>query len=109
MVRHEAAEALGAIGEAVALPVLREFQGDPNRALSETCLLALQRMEYFEAAAAAGRSEEPDESRYQSVDPAPARPVSTSTAALRRELLDEEAPIFDRQKIAWHLQWTVYT
>ena len=104
MVRHEAAEALGAIGEAVALPVLKEFQGDPNRAVSETCLLALQRMEYFGAAAAAGRPEEPNESPYASVDPTPARPVSTSTAALRRELLDEEAPIFDRYRAMFGLR-----
>jgi len=104
MVRHEAAEALGAIGEGVALPVLREFKEDPNRALAETCQLALQRMEYFQAAEAGSAPAEPEESPYKSVDPAPARPVSTPTSDLRKELLDEEASIFNRYQAMFGLR-----
>ncbi|CAG2102184.1 unnamed protein product, partial [Medioppia subpectinata] len=47
MVRHEAAEALGAIGAHQSLDVLKKYLSDGNKSVSETCLLAIQRIEYL--------------------------------------------------------------
>ena len=41
MVRHEAAEALGAIGDRSARPVLEKFLSDPLPEVSESCEVAL--------------------------------------------------------------------
>ena len=41
MVRHEAAEALGAIGDRRAKPVLTRFLTDPLPEVSESCEVAL--------------------------------------------------------------------
>ena len=41
MVRHECAEALGAIGDETVLPVLEKFLSDPAIEVSETCEIAL--------------------------------------------------------------------
>ena len=41
MVRHEAAEALGAIGDRAARPVLEEFLLDELPEVSESCEVAL--------------------------------------------------------------------
>ena len=41
MVRHEAAEALGAIGNLEAKPVLEEFLHDENPEVAESCEVAL--------------------------------------------------------------------
>ena len=41
MVRHEAAEALGAIGSPDAMAVLREFSAHPEEILRESCWVAL--------------------------------------------------------------------
>ena len=41
MVRHEAAEALGAIGDRSARPILQQFLTDPLPEVSESCEVAL--------------------------------------------------------------------
>ena len=41
-----AAEAMGAIGSASSLPVLREFLQDSNRSVRETCEIAIARIEW---------------------------------------------------------------
>lgn len=46
IVRHEAAEALGAIGFSNSVDVLEKYLHDPNQAVSETCQLALRRIEW---------------------------------------------------------------
>jgi deoxyhypusine monooxygenase len=47
MVRHEAAEALGAIGGAAAESVLREFLNDPEQVVQESCQVALGIMDHW--------------------------------------------------------------
>jgi len=42
--RHEAAEALGAIGCKESLELLKKYSSDPNQAIAETCQLAHQRI-----------------------------------------------------------------
>ena len=172
-VRHEAGEALGAIGTPECFELLRAHQDDPCPEVAQTCQLALQRIQHYSAAcaptqpvparswqeetscrcrapeASAARqpahdagctgmqpacrscsdppaacrtmsqmsgacqhtasqhagpggaaSAEPDSSPYLSVDPAPAAALTTPTPTLRRVLLDESVPIFERYRCA---------
>ena len=46
MVRHEAAEALGAIGDRTALTTLEKFVKDPEPVISESCEVALDLLEW---------------------------------------------------------------
>ncbi|MBP51228.1 MAG: HEAT repeat domain-containing protein [Candidatus Thalassarchaeaceae archaeon] len=46
MVRHEAAEALGAIGDRTALGVLNEFKDDRDIVVAESCEVALDLLEW---------------------------------------------------------------
>ncbi|KAF5842009.1 deoxyhypusine hydroxylase [Dunaliella salina] len=91
MVRHEAGEALGAIGQEQCLEALRQHLQDSVKEVAETCQLALQRIQYLK--------EHPDamneESPYFSVDPVPALPASTPTQELKSLLLDESKRMFD--------------
>ena len=46
MVRHEAAEALGAIGDRAATDTLNYFKDDPEPVVAESCDVALDLMEW---------------------------------------------------------------
>ena len=46
-VRHEAGEALGAIGTPECLQLLEQYQSDPCLEVAQTCQLALQRIQYY--------------------------------------------------------------
>jgi len=46
MVRHEAAEALGALSSGSSLPLLRTYLSDPSREVRETCEVAIGKIEY---------------------------------------------------------------
>jgi PBS lyase HEAT-like repeat. len=46
MVRHEAAEALGAIGDRTALDVLERFVDDEEVVVAESCEVALDLLEW---------------------------------------------------------------
>ena len=46
MVRHEAAEALGAIGDMVAMDTLRRFQDDSEIVVAESCEVAIDLLNY---------------------------------------------------------------
>lgn len=48
MVRHEAAEAIGAIGTTEALTLLKEFEKDPSRIVAESCHVALDAARYWQ-------------------------------------------------------------
>ena len=47
MVRHEAAEALGAINTEGALNLLKRFSTSPCRIVRESCEVALDQAEYY--------------------------------------------------------------
>jgi len=47
MVRHEAAEALGAIGTQECFDLLQEYKDDENEIVRESCLVALDAQEYW--------------------------------------------------------------
>jgi deoxyhypusine monooxygenase len=116
-VRHEAAEALGAIAAPDCLALLQQHSSDACQEVAETCQLALGRLRYLEqqaaagaaasgqqADAAAGAAGAADESPYFSVDPTPALPASTPTPELRRVLLDPEQPMFEVRVAVWVLR-----
>ncbi|KAJ8440787.1 hypothetical protein Cgig2_000675 [Carnegiea gigantea] len=92
IVRHEAAEALGAIGVEKNLPLLKKsLVSDPAPEVRETCELALHRIEEMKNNGADERGASP----YLSVDPA--APASCSSISeLRDVLLGEEKGMYER-------------
>lgn len=97
IVRHEAAEALGAIGDVQVLPVLKKYSDDPVPEVSETCKMAVDRMNWLSEG---GNN---DKSPYNSVDPAPPL-AETSIAELKKVLLDESLPMFQRYRAMFSLR-----
>jgi len=102
IVRHEAGEALGAIGKKESLAVLEEYCSDPCVELAETCQLAVQRIQWLhsEAADKEGLSDNP----YLSVDPAPPCTGEVDIHKLRACLLDSTKPLFDRYRAMFTLR-----
>ena len=49
MVRHEAGEALGAIGDTSVCDILHEFGSDSAREVAETCQIALDRIHWLKS------------------------------------------------------------
>nr|MBE5726531.1 nero [Cucujiformia] len=101
MVRHEAAEALGAIGSDRALPYLEKYKADPVKEVAETCELALDRINWLK-----NYSKETgklSKSPYKSVDPAP--PASSiEISELKTTLIDENVTLFDRYRAMFALR-----
>ncbi|GBF91677.1 deoxyhypusine hydroxylase [Raphidocelis subcapitata] len=102
MVRHEAGEALGAIGAPDCLAALRAHAADAAPEVAETCQLALERIEYFASHGGGGAGE--GGSPYLSVDPTPPLPADTPVDALRRILLDPKQPMFERYRALFALR-----
>ena len=46
MVRHEAAEALGALSSVHSLELLKKYKTDESRSVRETCEIAVDKIEY---------------------------------------------------------------
>ncbi|KAJ8278344.1 hypothetical protein GJAV_G00086610 [Gymnothorax javanicus] len=106
MVRHEAGEALGAIGNPKVLDLLKQYSEDPVIEVAETCQLAVRRLQWLMG----GGREGDDEggmacNLYTSVDPAPPAPMK-SVSELRAQLLDEALPLFDRYRAMFALRNT---
>ncbi|XP_010447400.2 PREDICTED: deoxyhypusine hydroxylase-like isoform X1 [Camelina sativa] len=71
IVRHEAAEALGAIGLAGNVDILKKsLSSDPAQEVRETCELALKRIEDLGNVDAEDQSTTTEKSPFMSVDPA---------------------------------------
>ncbi|KAL1022913.1 hypothetical protein UPYG_G00034130 [Umbra pygmaea] len=103
MVRHEAGEALGAIGNPVVLDLLKEYSEDPVIEVAETCQLAVRRLEWLMSGGDQKGEEGSDGNPYCSVDPAP--PAQKKTVSeLRTQLLDERLPLFERYKAMFALR-----
>ena len=111
MVRHEAAEALGAIGAERSRPALRAvMERYPDRPeLSDTCRLAMNVMDWR---VAGGDPEDVPAAcacmlnPYSSVDPAPPHPahVNKSDEELGDILCDDTLPIFERYRAMFSLR-----
>lgn len=118
MVRHEAAEAIGAIGDKAGLDVLRPYVGHKERAISETAEIAVAKIEYDHSDQ--GRRERHDrDSIYMTIDPAPAAAAAASSSSplvqgsssseqsiddLEKTLLDERLPLFERYRAMFALR-----
>lgn len=105
MVRHEAAEALGALGFEDALDILKYYwKNDALEVVRQTCELAVSRIlwEHSEAS----RSEKLKQSQYESIDPAPPLPVSDNddVASLQELLNDQSKPLFERYRAMFRLR-----
>lgn len=110
MVRHEAAEALGAIGANRSRSVLQDVHSrEPLMELVETCRLALDVMDWrqkgsdpaYEPAVCACML-----NPYSSVDPAPPHPShqDKSPTELGMILLDDTLPMFARYRAMFSLR-----
>lgn len=102
MVRHEAAEALGAIGDASVRATLEQYLHDECIEVRETCEIALARVDWLasqQAAVELGADDNP----FASVDPSP--PAATrDVAELRRVLLDDSEALFTRYRAMFSLR-----
>jgi len=59
IVRHEAAEALGALGQASSLPLLEKYLHDESQVIRETCELAIARLKWENSPSAKEESIQP--------------------------------------------------
>ncbi|XP_033214330.1 deoxyhypusine hydroxylase [Belonocnema kinseyi] len=101
MVRHEAGEALGAIGDPTSIPILEEYCKDPLPEVAETCELALHRLKWLKDPKST--TENLSDNPYASVDPAP--PCETkSVEELKNTLLDENETLFNRYRAMFALR-----
>ncbi|XP_057965355.1 deoxyhypusine hydroxylase-B isoform X2 [Malania oleifera] len=96
IVRHEAAEALGAIGLESNVPLLKNSLAvDPALEVQETCELALRRIEEMKNVDGNGGLSIIETSPFLSVDPA--APASCySVEQLREVLLNEDKGMYER-------------
>ena len=104
MVRHEAGEALGAIGKCTdeVRDILTKYSTDSHAEVAETCQLALGRLEWLQAQKIQAE-ENLSRNPYDSVDPAP--PDSTKNVTLLREkLLNESESMFERYRAMFALR-----
>ncbi|XP_008148859.2 deoxyhypusine hydroxylase [Eptesicus fuscus] len=99
MVRHEAGEALGAIGDPEVLEILKQYSTDPVVEVAETCQLAVCRLEWLQQHSGEPAAAGP----YLSVDPAPPA-KERDVGRLREALLDEALPLFDRYRAMFALR-----
>ncbi|KAG5899353.1 hypothetical protein JTB14_036842 [Gonioctena quinquepunctata] len=99
MVRHEAAEALGAIGSPESITILEKYKNDKVIEVAETCELAIERVKWLQTQ----NNKKPSENPYHSVDPAPANEIQ-DVQELKQILLDENKSLFDRYKAMFSLR-----
>lgn len=103
MVRHEAAEALGALNHAPSLALLKEYLQDPEEVVRQTCELAIARIEW--ESSEASRKEEIQSSAFASVDPAPPLPgKGVDVEKLKRTLNDQSLDLFVRYRAMFRLR-----
>ncbi|CAJ2661010.1 unnamed protein product [Trifolium pratense] len=96
IVRHEAAEALGAIGLDSNVSLLKHsLNSDPAQEVRETCELALQRILNLKHDDTNHDLTAPGISPFKSVDPAAPATSCSSVNQLRELLLDEEKGMYE--------------
>jgi len=107
MCRHEAAEALGALGFMESLEVLRAIRDDKNEpdVVRETCDIAVDRIHW--ESSEERKQEKLKPSHFVSIDPAPPLPISTkeqSIPELEQILLNTALPHFRRYRAMFALR-----
>ncbi|KAJ8461631.1 hypothetical protein OPV22_034557 [Ensete ventricosum] len=97
IVRHEAAEALGAIGLDSVIPILEDsLTNDPAPEVQETCELALRRIKEQKSLSSVDGTSPINASPFLSVDPAVPTSLISSVDQLREVLLNEEEGMYER-------------
>uniref|UniRef100_A0A034VMG1 Deoxyhypusine hydroxylase n=1 Tax=Bactrocera dorsalis TaxID=27457 RepID=A0A034VMG1_BACDO len=99
MVRHEAGEALGAIGAPEVIPILEQYKEDPVVEVAETCSIALDRVRWLQS----GQTVD-DKNPYASVDPSPPISGNTNVEDLKAIYLDPNQSLFDRYRAMFSLR-----
>nr|NVI76088.1 nero [Cucujiformia] len=99
MVRHEAAEALGAIGSEKVLPYLEKYKNDPITEVAETCQLAIDRINWLST----GDGNKLPKNPYNSVDPAPPSLI-TDIKELKSILLNDQKSLFEKYRAMFALR-----
>ncbi|CAG7838068.1 unnamed protein product [Allacma fusca] len=103
MVRHEAGEALGAIGKPESKEILSKYAEHPCQEIAETCQLALKRIQEAESDTVV------DDSIYKTNDPAFSMKSRESAdasniAELQDLLLDPKTSLYNRYKAMFTLR-----
>ncbi|KAJ2916127.1 hypothetical protein MD484_g4280, partial [Candolleomyces efflorescens] len=118
MVRHEAAEAMGAISSASSIPILEEYLSDEERAVRETCEIAIARIKWENSPEGQQHLEQQknDIPVYTSIDPAPPtsgllkgapkpeQPSDAAVAELQAQLVDKKLSLFERYRAMFALR-----
>lgn len=107
MVRHEAAEALGALGDKDSLNLLEKYFNDPKELLEikQTCELAIERIKWENSKLS--KEEILQKSLYESVDPAPPLALNNSSDKVNKLQLilnDNSEPLFQRYRAMFRLR-----
>ncbi|KAF2747682.1 deoxyhypusine hydroxylase-like protein [Sporormia fimetaria CBS 119925] len=107
MCRHEAAEALGALGDRGSLDMLKTLRDDAQEVdvVRETCDIAVERIEWEHSAQRT--NEKLKTSDFASIDPAPPLPQEAKTPSipeLEKTLLDTSLPLFHRYRAMFALR-----
>uniref|UniRef100_H2Y0R7 Deoxyhypusine hydroxylase n=1 Tax=Ciona intestinalis TaxID=7719 RepID=H2Y0R7_CIOIN len=102
ILRHEAAEAIGAIGSLESLSLLQDYTADPVREVAETCQLAVTRVKWLNSS----DSKEPViPNPFSSIDPAPAGSADNrNISSLQEMLVNTELSLFDRYRAMFSLR-----
>jgi deoxyhypusine monooxygenase len=100
VVRHEAAEALGAIGDVTVLDILKDHCDDPCVEVAHTCQIAVDRVQFI--------AEHPGwddsySSGYHTIDPAPPA-EQDDVAQLEQMLMDTSLSLFQRYRAMFKLR-----
>ncbi|CAK7566538.1 MAG: deoxyhypusine hydroxylase [Sporothrix epigloea] len=107
MCRHEAAEALGALGDAADLELLRHYRDREGEevVVRETCEIAIDRIEWANSTQRAQEMLRPSD--FASVDPAPPtaqNAAEQSVAELEKDLMSPDLPLFRRYRAMFALR-----
>lgn len=102
IVRHEAGEALGAIGSCSSTAVLKKYINDDIQIIAETCKLALQRIIWLQGSKN-DRHRNEEKSLYNSVDPTPAS-SETNIDKLSAILTDSRKSLWERYQALFSLR-----
>lgn len=108
MCRHEAAEALGALGDRDSLTLLKARRDDETEEIvvRETCEIAVDRVQWEHSEQRT--SEKLKRSDFASIDPAPPMPLQqqqqSSIESLTATLLDTKIPLFQRYRAMFALR-----
>lgn len=112
IVRHEAAEALGALGDTESLELLRQYRDNDaeSRELRETCELAVARIEWASQPADVATESAGQVTVYDCIDPAPptapavGMTIDEEIKELDLVLQDQNVSLFNRYRAMFRLR-----